>query len=108
MKYIDMREDTFDELKADMTVSLNRLIRTMREFDSEKAAMTVKVEVTMHKAIGEDGKTIIMPKFTHKVSSTVQAKDEKEGCVAGVYELVATDGGYVLKPIGEQMSMELI
>lgn len=93
LKPVDMGADTFTILKADMTGALNRLIRNMIEFKSEKAAMTVKVTVEMIAAGNE-----IVPRFTNKVSCTVQQKDEVDGELHGKYTLGRDeDGVYYLR-----------
>ncbi len=85
---VDMNSDTFDALKKDMTVTINKLIRNMIDFKSEKAAMTVKVTVEMDDADG-----CIIPRIKHKVSCTVQQKDEREGQIYGVYTLEKNEDG---------------
>ncbi len=101
-KLIDMNTDTFEELKTDMTIVLNRLLATMQSYGAEKAAMSVKVEVQLKKAVTDSGENVPVPEIKHKVSSTVQVKDEKEGEVKGYYALAKTEDGYSLVPLGEQ------
>ena len=90
---VDMDSDTFKALKKDMTAAVNRLIANMIEFKAEKAAVAVKLTVEMNENEG-----VILPKFKHKVSCTVQQKDEREGELFGVYTLQkAEDGTYYLR-----------
>ncbi|MBR6875458.1 MAG: hypothetical protein IKN00_04125 [Bacteroidales bacterium] len=91
---VDLESDTFKALKRDMTAAVNGLIGNMIEFRAEKAAVAVKQNVELKDCA--DG--AILPKFSHKVSCTVQKKDEREGEVFGVYTLQkAEDGTYFLR-----------
>ncbi len=93
VKPVNMNSDTFKDLKGDMTETMNKLIRNMIEFHSDKAAMTVKVTIQMDSTAG-----VVFPKFKHKVSCTVQQKDEKNGEMFGVYTLEKNeDGTFFLK-----------
>ena len=90
-KPITMESDTFAAMKQDMTVSLNRLLKNMQEYGSDKAALTVKLTVTLEDQELDNGEQGTVPKFEHKVSSTVQIKDETEGELDGNY--ILEDGG---------------
>lgn len=105
-KPITMESDTFAAMKQDITVSLNRLLKNMQEYGSDKAALTVKLTVTLEDQELDNGEQGTVPKFEHKVSSTVQIKDETEGELDGNYILEDDGhGGHVLKPLSQQMEM---
>ena len=107
IKPINMDSDTFAELKKDMNAAINQLLGNMQEFDSKKSALTVKLTISLEdKEIGNDGRDVVVPKFEHKVSFTVQAKGEKNGKLEGDF-ILENDGkgGYVIKPLSMQMDM---
>lgn len=105
MKPINMDSDTFAAMKKDMTTSLNRLLNLMQKYGAEKAALAVKLTVSLEEQDMDDGSKGIVPTFEHKVTSTVQRKDELAGELGGEYVLTVDDhGGHLLKPIG-QMDM---
>ncbi len=105
IKPITMSSDTFDQLKTDMTNSLNKMLRNMQEYGSDKASMTVKLTVTLEDQEMDNGEQGTVPKFEHKVGFTVQVKDETEGELGGEWILANDDnGGFTLKPFG-QMDM---
>ena len=106
VKPITMESDTFSQMKLDMTTTLNRLLRNMQEYGSDKAALTLKLTVTLEDQELDNGEQGTVPKFEHKVSSTVQIKDETEGELGGQYVLEDDgNGGHVLKPLSQQMEM---
>lgn len=98
-KNISMESDTFKRLKADMTRSMNKLIANMIETGVDEASMAVKLTISLDKS-----KDDYYPKFKHKVSYTVQQKEEAEGklderCTLEKQE----DGTYALNPIQMEM-----
>lgn len=102
MKPVTMASDTFDQLKTDMTRSLNKLLRNMQEYGSDKASMTVKMTVTLEDQELDNGEHGTVPKFEHKVSFVVQIKNETEGELSGEWILTNDDSsGFVLKPMGQ-------
>lgn len=106
VKPITMESDTFSQMKLDMTTTLNRLLRNMQEYGSDKATLTLKLTVTLEDQELDNGEQGTVPKFEHKVSSTVQIKDETEGELGGQYVLEDDgNGGHVLKPLSQQMEM---
>lgn len=106
IKPINMESDTFAIMKQDMTTAINRLLRHMQKYHAEKASMTVKLTVTLEDDELDNGEQGVVPTFEHKVSSTVQIKDESDGKLAGNYVLEEDGkGGYVIRPITEQMDM---
>jgi len=106
VKPITMESDTFAAMKLDITTTLNRLLKNMQEYGSDKAALTLKLTVTLEDHELDNGEQGTVPKFEHKVTSTVQIKDEAEGELAGQYVLEDDgNGGHVLKPLSQQMEM---
>lgn len=106
LKPINMDSDTFVIMKQDMTTSINRLLRHMQKYHAEKASLTVKLTVTLEDEELDNGDQGIVPTFEHKVSFTVQIKDESSGKLAGNYVLEEDGkGGYTIRPLTEQMDM---
>ncbi len=105
-KPITMESDTFEKLKHDMTTALNKLLNKMRVYRSEKAALTVKLTVSLNDTELDSGNEGTVPTFEHKVTSTVQIKDETTGKLDGEYVLEEDGhGGNVLKPLSSQVDM---
>ena len=104
IKPVSMDSDTFTQLKQDMTKSLNKLLYHMQKYGAEKAAMTAKLTVTLDRNSGlADGD---VPRFEHKVTATVQRKDDVSGQLSGEYVLEEDGkGGYQLKTLIGQASM---
>ena len=77
----------------------------MQKYGAEKAALGVKLTISLEEQDLDDGTKGIVPTFEHKVTSTVQRKDELDGRLGGEYVLADDEqGGHVLRPIG-QMDM---
>lgn len=106
LKPITMDADTFDKLKEDMTNSLNRLLRDMKKYGSDKAAMTVKLTVCLDDQELDNGEKGTVPTFEHKVTTSVQIKNELDGKLTGEYTLEGDgNGGHILRPITDQVDM---
>lgn len=106
IKPINMDSDTFALMKQDMTTALNRLLRHMQRYKAEKGTMTVKISISLEDQEMDDGVQCEMPTFEHKVSTTVQIKDESSGKLSGNYALEEDGkGGYVIRPLIDQVDM---
>jgi len=104
VKPVNMKSDTFSQMKTDLDITLNRLLKNMDEYASDKADLTVKITVTL-----DDGPEGTVPKFDHKITSTLQIKDEAKGTVGGAGYVLEEDGhgGHVLRPTSEQTQMDV-
>lgn len=109
MKALDFDSDTLGNAKRDVNFVLQRLIGNMVEKGSTNGSLTLKIDVSFTqeyipnydpKVEGESRK-INKPSFKHKVTSTVQIKDEKAGNMDTEMELAFDEdsGEYVLRPI---------
>ena len=87
MKALDFDSDTLGNVKRDMNFVLQRLIGNMMEKGSTNGSLTLKIDVSFTqeyipnydpKVEGESRK-INKPSFKHKVTSTVQITDKKDG-----------------------------
>lgn len=117
VKKLDFESDTFSDMKRNMNFVLQRLLGNMQEKGATDGSMTLKMDVTLDAAYipnydpNVEGETrrIAKPKFKHKVTSSVQIKDEKSGNMDTEMEMVFDEdtGEYVMKPIAntEQRSI---
>lgn len=109
MKALDLDSDTLGNTKRDVNFVLQKLIGNMVEKGSTNGSLTLKIDVSFTqeyipnydpKVEGESRK-INKPSFKHKVTSTVQIKDEKAGSMDTEMELAFDEdsGEYVLQPV---------
>ena len=109
MKALDLDSDTLGNAKRDVNFVLQKLIGNMVEKGSTNGSLTLKIDVSFTqeyipnydpKVEGESRK-INKPSFKHKVTSTVQIKDEKAGSMDTEMELAFDEdsGEYVLRPV---------
>lgn len=109
MKALDLDSDTLGNAKRDVNFVLQKLIGNMAEKGSTNGSLTLKIDVSFTqeyipnydpKVEGESRK-INKPSFKHKVTSTVQIKDEKAGSMDTEMELAFDEdsGEYVLQPV---------
>lgn len=108
--FVSMRED------ADMV--LQKLLKNMVEKDSLEGKVTIGIDVTLvqeyipNRDPGVKGETrrVLTPKFSHKVGSVMQIKNETKGdrnCDGTELVFDSRRGEYVLVPIAntEQMTI---
>lgn len=109
MKALDLDSDILGNAKRDVNFVLQKLIGNMVEKGSTNGSLTLKIDVSFTqeyipnydpKVEGESRK-INKPSFKHKVTSTVQIKDEKAGSMDTEMELAFDEdsGEYVLQPV---------
>lgn len=89
--------DVFGALKADFDSVLRRALNEMMERDISAGKLTVTLNIDLKDGYAQDPETsqyegerkTVIPKFSHKVKSTLQYSAEAEGYVGGdEYELV--------------------
>lgn len=106
IKPINLEGDTFAQMKQDMTASISRLLRLMQRYGAEKAAVTLKLTVSLEEQELGSGEKGTVPTFEHKVTTTVQRKDEVAGKLPGEWTLEPDgSGGFNLKPLPDQMDL---
>ena len=106
IKPINLESDTFAMMKEDMTTYLNLLLRLMQRYGEEKGSLTLKITVSLTEQELDSGESGTVPTFEHKVTTSVQRKDETKGKLPGEYVLAQDDkGGYTLKPLSSQIDM---
>lgn len=108
-KKLNFESDTFADMKRDMDHVLQRLLATMWEKGSTEGSMALKIDVRLttgfipnyDPSVEGESRMIHTPRFSHKVTSAVQIKDEKKGNMDTEMELVFDEdsGEYVMKPV---------
>lgn len=108
-KKLDFDSDTFQGMLRDASFVLQRLIGNMIEKSATEGSMNIKLEVNLNEQYIADcnpenekeERLVRKPVFTHKVTSTVQIKDEKKGNLDTEMELRFDDdtGEYIMAPI---------
>lgn len=109
VKELRLDGELFDQVREDFNFVLQRLLGNMQEKGADSGALTLKLEIdfdtdriqNFDPDIEGETRTINKPKFKHKITSTVQIKDEKGGNMDTEMELVMDEetGCYVLQPV---------
>ena len=113
---LNLNGDTFDGMKNDFNIVLQKTLTNMERKGSRIAEITLKMKMSLSNERVPDltivnyeaKRDVIMPKFEHKVSSVIQIKDEVTGSLNGNYELIwdGERGEYVMREIVDgQVSM---
>lgn len=115
---LHIEDEVFGSMREDANRVLHKLLKNMVDKDSMEGSVTIKLDVSFiqefipNRDPSIEGKTrrVLTPKFSHKVGSVMQIKDETKGdrnCDGT--ELVWDDERkeYVLRPIAntEQMTI---
>ena len=87
VKELYLEDETFDDARQNFNVVLQKLFRSMIESGSDEGDITLKIGVSLREEtitntdpdIGSDHRTIQIPSFVHKVTSTVSVKNEMKG-----------------------------
>lgn len=115
---LHIEDEAFDGMRSDADRVLQRLIKNMVEKDSMDGKLTITIDVSLTQEFipnrdpNIDGETrrILTPKFSHKVGSVMQIKNETKGDknYDGM-ELVWDDETkeYVLKPVANTDQMTI-
>ena len=117
---VALAAETFDQLRFDADLVLNKLIKNMAEKDAMEGNVTIKIDVSLlqeyvprpkeEQEKNGDTRRILKPKFEHKISSTMQIKDSKSGTsYSDTMEMVWDDDKkeYVLIPIRGAAQMSI-
>lgn len=109
VKELRLDGELFDQVREDFNFVLQRLLGNMQEKGADSGALTLKLEIDFDTEriqnfdpdIEGETRTINKPKFKHKITSTVQIKDEKGGNMDTEMELVMDEesGCYILQPV---------
>lgn len=109
IKELRLDGELFSQVRDDFNFVLQRLLGNMQEKGADSGALTLKLEIdfdtdripNFDPNIDGETREINKPKFKHKITSTVQIKDEKGGNMDTEMELVMDEetGCYVLQPV---------
>ncbi len=97
METIEMNSTVFQKMRTDFDRLLSRTIRCLLEKNSSTATVSLKLDIELERItlIDEHSDTgtkeVITPRFSHKVSSVMQIKQEEKGASDGMYELTFDD-----------------
>ena len=90
-----MNSDVFLSLRSNFDEVLKKVLQSMLEQKNNTAEINVKLKIELEKSCinvsYNDQRKIVKPKFQHKVTSTLQVKNEQSGCFNEAYELVWDD-----------------
>lgn len=111
-------DELFDGLRKDADRVLQKLLKNMVEKSSMEGKVTIGIDVTLVQEfipnrdpkIEGETRRVLTPKFSHKVGSVMQIKDEAKGdrnCDGTELVWDEERGEYVLRPIAntEQMTI---
>ncbi len=104
--------DAFEKLRLDFDKLLSQTISSMMQKQNSIASMGLKLDIELERTTvidnrAQDGvRSVIMPRFTYKVSSAMQMKSEEKGKTEGAYELAWDDlrREYTMLPIGNEQT----
>lgn len=88
-KELRIEADTFDKLRRDANIVLQRALGTMKEKESMEGKVSISVDIKMvpefipnyDPDIQGETRKILKPKFDHKVTSAINIKNEEKGSV---------------------------
>ena len=105
---MNIMSGAFESMRNDFDKILKRTLVNMETKESELSEITLKLKINLEKTIAPDfdsekgaERTVLKPKFDHKVSSVMNIKDEESGSFKGDYELVWDEDlqDFVVRPI---------
>ena len=92
---LSINSDVFLSLRRNFDAILEKVLQSMQEQKNNTAEINVKLKIELEKSYinvsYNDQREITKPVFQHKVTSTLQVKNEESGCFNDAYELVWDD-----------------
>lgn len=115
---LHISDNAFEKMRADADMVLQHLIKNMIDKDSMDGKVTIAIDVALTKEfipnrdpnIQGETRMVLKPKFSHKIGSVMQIKNEAKGDTNyDGMELVWDEeaGEYVLKPIANTSQMSI-
>lgn len=115
---LHISDNAFEKMRADADMVLQHLIKNMIDKDSMDGKVTIAIDVALTKEfipnrdpnIQGETRMVLKPKFSHKIGSVMQIKNEAKGDTNyDGMELVWDEeaGEYVLKPITNTIQMSI-
>jgi hypothetical protein len=107
---LHFNDELFDGMREDADRVLQKLLKNMVEKDSLEGKVTIGIDVTFSRefipnfdpSINQETRMVLIPKFSHKVGSVMQIKNEAKGdrnCEGKELVWDEEKGEYVLRPI---------
>lgn len=95
-KELYLEEETFDDAREDFNIVLQKLFKNMLEAESDEGKITLNIDVSLKREtipnsdpdVKSETREIALTSFSHKVTSTVQVKNEMKGSKNPNMELV--------------------
>lgn len=111
-------DELFESMREDADRVLQKLLKNMVEKDSLEGKVTISIDVALYqefvpnRALDIPGETrrVLTPKFSHKVGSVMQIKNEAKGdrnCDGSELVWDSVRGEYVLVPIANTDQMTI-
>ena len=115
---VSLHGTALNSFKVDFNNLLTKTIRTMQEKGVEDAAITAKIDINLSRAEGpnlyspdsEEEREYTVPKFKHKVTASMQMKEEVTGKTGGKkFELVydSSAGAFLMVPLQDKSQTSL-
>lgn len=109
VKKLDFDSDTFEDMKRDLNVILQKLLANMTDTDTTEGSIALKIDVSLIQefipnydpAVDGETRKVRKPQFRHKVTSAIKINDEKSGNMNSEMELVWDEESqmYVMQPV---------
>lgn len=88
-KELRIEADTFEKLRRDANIVLQRALGTMKEKESMDGKVTISIDIKLVREyipnydpnVEGESREILKPKFDHKVTSAINIKNEEKGNV---------------------------
>lgn len=88
-KELRIEAETFDKLRRDADIVLQRALGTMKEKESMEGKVTITIDIKLvpefipnfDPEVQGETRKILKPKFDHKVTSAINIKNEEKGSV---------------------------
>lgn len=88
-KELRIEADTFEKLRRDAGIVLQRALGTMKEKESMEGKVTITIDIKLvpdfipnyDPQVKGETRKILKPKFDHKVTSAINIKNEEKGSV---------------------------
>ena len=88
-KELRIEADTFEKLRRDADIVLQRALGTMKEKESMEGNVTITIDIKLvpdfipnyDPQVKGETRKILKPKFDHKVTSAINIKNEEKGSV---------------------------
>ena len=88
-KELRIEADTFEKMRRDADIVLQRALGTMKEKESMEGKVTITIDIKLvpdfipnyDPQVKGETRKILKPKFDHKVTSAINIKNEEKGSV---------------------------